>query len=482
MTPPTFLYPENCTLVPLRDIDMSGRTRQEFPALEDLAQSIATFGLIHPPTLTHSGNRLIAGECRIRAMQLLSCDLIPVLYREEMSDADVAELELHENIKRHGMTWQEKVLLISDIHNLRVKQNAKLGKIWYQKETGDLLNCSAAHVSHTLLIADALRSANPDVLTAPNAKSALEILIDQAEKDTMKLKATKFGTIVSAPKPTGLSSPIQIDLEALGSKTNLLSESVGTVPEVFEQVEVDLSKMFYRGDCLEIMSKLPKGSVDHVITDIPYGINMDNLDQYKDIALVVDQHDVEENVKMMPEFLKAAYDVLPERGYCVFWYDLDHHEKLQAWATGVGFKVQRWPLVWVKSHPCRNSAAQYNFTKATEVAMVCRKGSDCTMVKPATRNYVIADAQVERKLYDNPFAKPFEVWKFILEHVAFQGQKILDPYAGQMSCPRACVNLGMTPVAIELVEHHYNKGVAMMKELFIEVIGNKVKFVNDPTQ
>jgi DNA modification methylase len=207
---------------------------------------------------------------------------------------------------------------------------------------------------------------------------------------------------------------------------------------------------------------------------------MENLD-VKDLETVVDTHDVDSNVAMMPKFLKEAYRVLGAKGgYCVFWYDIDHHEKLRDWALKVGFSVQRWPLVWNKASNCKNNSPQFNFTKATEIAMVCRRGSKTVLNSPQNKNFITCDGSLERKLYSNPFAKPAEAWKFILNAIAYQGQTILDPYAGQMSMARVALNLGLKPISIEISDFHFVRGVDNVKSILSDVTQNQVEFVNDP--
>jgi DNA modification methylase len=242
---------------------------------------------------------------------------------------------------------------------------------------------------------------------------------------------------------------------------------------------VDFSQLFVFGDSIEVMKSMSDKSVDCIVTDPPYAIDMANLDTNRDVHRTAEAHVVAENLELLPRFLEQAFRVLKDDSFCVFWYDLEHHDFLVNKATEVGFSVQRWPLIWVKTHPCRNSAPFHNYTKATEVAMVCRKGSP-KLKKPMTKNYIIADGLAERKMFDHPFIKPREVWNFILEGVAFAGQTILDPFAGQMSCPRAVLNAGMRPLAIEKDPYHFVQGVGHMEKLFKEMTLNKCNIVNDP--
>lgn len=475
---PTFKYPKECTLIPATDIDVSGRARQDYGDLQELADNIMEVGLIHPPTLTKKGNRLIAGGRRTATIVgPLECDLVPVVFRESMPLHMVRELELHENIKRLGMTWMEQVLLILDTHLLKKKSAVARQKTWYAKETGQLLGKSGAHVSHALLVGKALRAGDKEVLECKSFGDAVKLLLKRKADEAIAFRAQQTGLLVpNKPQLRVGTGAVEVNLDDPNHETPLSDESK---PLPTQLIEIDYNLgTFHYGDFREVMKSIPDASIDHVVTDPPYGIDMANLDTYKDIDSIRDTHDVEQNISMFEPFLREAYRVI-KNGFCVFWYDLDHHEKLQAIAESVGFKVQRWPLVWIKTHACRNSAPDKNFTKSTEVAMVLRKGS-ASIQKPATKNWVMADGSVERKLYDHPFVKPFEVWDFILSHIAYRGQSILDPFAGQMSGPRAFINCGMVPHAIELDPLHFVKGVDSVEKLVKQVAGGQVTFQNDP--
>lgn len=240
--------------------------------------------------------------------------------------------------------------------------------------------------------------------------------------------------------------------------------------------EVPLSRRLFLGDSVnDIMPRMPDACMDHIVTDIPYGIDMDNLQGMKNIERVEKEHDVAENVGLMQAFLVQAFRLLKPGGFCVFWCDLDHWEKLQTWANAAGFRVQRWPLIWCKDHPCRNNAAGYNFTKTEEYAMVCCKEGS-VLQSPQRTSRVHADGSIERKHYMNPFAKPFKVWQFIFDAIAFKGQTVLDPFAGEMSSCRAAVLLGLQPFAIELNPAHYNAGIEQVKSAYQMLTSNQVSF------
>jgi len=237
---------------------------------------------------------------------------------------------------------------------------------------------------------------------------------------------------------------------------------------------VKLRQQLLLGDCLQVMAKLPPESFDHIVSDPPYGIDMENLDLANQ-ERIEETHKVEENLVLLHSIMEQSYRVLKPDSFCVLFCDIDHFQTLADWARATGFKVQRWPLVWNKEHPCRNQAPTFNFTKNYELAIVLRKGL-ATLQRPQTSSVITCDGSIERKLYDNPFAKPFELWRFVLEAIATKGQSILDPCMGEGSCLRACVNLGLQPYGIEVAEHHYNRALENIKNTYTTLLQDGVRF------
>src|SRR4030095_9695251 len=131
----------------------------------------------------------------------------------------------------------------------------------------------------------------------------------------------------------------------------------------------------------------------------------------KNIGDVKTEHEVEVNVDLFKPFLQTSFRLCKSGGFCVFFYDLDWHEYLQSTAETIGWKVQRWALIAHKNLACRNSTAQYNFTKTYETAMVLRRDEQTVLRKQQSDSVRDFDFSAERRLYNNQFAKPFELWK-----------------------------------------------------------------------
>jgi ParB family chromosome partitioning protein len=77
--------------------------------LEELAKSINIYGVLQPIIVRKNGNYydLIAGERRLRACQNLGYKTIPAVVRS-MSDRDIAEIALIENLQREDLNYFEE--------------------------------------------------------------------------------------------------------------------------------------------------------------------------------------------------------------------------------------------------------------------------------------------------------------------------------------------------------------------------------------
>lgn len=85
------------------------RTSFDEEALEELAQSIAEHGVLHPIVVRRSqvGYELVVGERRLRACRMLGFETIPAVVRE-LSDKQAAELALIENLQRKDLRLFEE--------------------------------------------------------------------------------------------------------------------------------------------------------------------------------------------------------------------------------------------------------------------------------------------------------------------------------------------------------------------------------------
>ena len=110
------------------------RTKFDEAALEELAQSIKTYGLIQPVTVRPVGSgkyQLISGERRFRAAQIAGLTEIPAFVRT-VDDALSIQMALVENIQRADLNAIEIAMsyqmLIDECHLTQEELGAKVGK------------------------------------------------------------------------------------------------------------------------------------------------------------------------------------------------------------------------------------------------------------------------------------------------------------------------------------------------------------------
>lgn len=93
--------------LPLEAIIIGERRREDYGDIAALAESIKTYGLLHPIVVDQDGN-LVAGERRLRAVEALGWGSVDVRDLGELSEAERAEIELEENLQRKDLTPVER--------------------------------------------------------------------------------------------------------------------------------------------------------------------------------------------------------------------------------------------------------------------------------------------------------------------------------------------------------------------------------------
>lgn len=474
--------------VPVTQIIEGSRVRADYGDLKDLAQSISDHGLIHPIVVDLNYN-LVAGGRRLRATRdVLKQNDIAITFIEVADDATLRRLEAEENVRRKEMTWQERVRSVRLVHQHQALKAALTGTAWTQTMTGELLGrgYSQGSVSLTLLIAALLDKNDKEINDCENFTEALKVCLKRKEDEANAAiaKATigpgsgqsnRTSDILSTVDgdsffATGQSAPNgpTVDLAQRPS----IPELPGDVK--LEPFTVPLSSMLHRADAIEWLKAQSAESFDHCITDPPYAIDMGMIQQDgggMDVSSTSVEHDVIPNIKLLQDFVVEAYRVLKDKSFLVVWCDYDMWDLLTGCALDVGFKVQRWPLSWIKTHPCQNMAAQYNFTKNVEIAMVCRKGN-ATLVTPQTSCYWQGSITNEKETLGHPFTKPKALWTWLYSAVAIRGQRVLDPFAGSGSSIIAAITAGLSPTAVECNEAHYNRLVVNVSNQYRQMNPN----------
>lgn len=106
--------------------------------LEELRDSIANHGILQPVVVraAHGSFELIAGERRWRAARLAGLQAVPAILRADVSDADMLELALVENVQRRDLDPIERAQGFQAImDSLQITQEGVAAKVGLKRST-----------------------------------------------------------------------------------------------------------------------------------------------------------------------------------------------------------------------------------------------------------------------------------------------------------------------------------------------------------
>lgn len=420
-----------------------------------LVDSIREYGLIQPIVLEEDERTLRTGWCRLQALTILGYKEVPFNVLPAMSESDKLVVEYEENDARSDMSWQDKVCAVAKIHRLKTAEAGGDKNQWGQTHTGRLLGVSQAQVSYCVILDKAIRSGDTFISEADGLNEALKRLVsrreDELQRELSKRNAQVQQTTLPKIRKEGsgeISSGLTISVQQL--------DTVPTKPteahlELDERFTIKVSDRLFHGNMLEVCKGFHDESFDLIFTDIPYGVDptkfKGGMDNIEDIEV---EHQVADFLSDCPKWIETMFRVLKKDSYCMFFYDLEHHEKIVDWSIAAGFKPQPFPFHWVKTHSCTNRVPQYHHTKSVEHVMILRKGAPTLRDNSYFPNYFLADGSVDRALYKHPFFKPYAVCERLLRKVAFRGMTMLDPFAGEGSILRAGIVNGLVPFGVEM--------------------------------
>lgn len=483
--------------VPITQIKIGERIRTDFGDLDELIQTFKDNEAIGKPRLIHpivvdSDYTLIDGGRRLEAHRQAGYTDIDIAFYEVLDEGVRMRLEVDAN-KHKRFNWKEQCLAIERYHRFYSTRAALASQDWGMLETGRMLGMSKSPIHYNLLVASYIRKNDPEICKCDSLKDALLVIADRREKEANKrlveltMKKMPSGeALLNVDVKTG--KPIDDDTDDFYSPTPTIAQDkagIGFTPGIGAPAATDdetpgqapvtvrtipLSEMLFKTDCIDWMKTRPE-AVDHIITDIPYGIDMDNLQQQNtgiNIASTRAEHDADSNIALFREFFPAAYATLKPSGFLITWMDQMHWNLMYDLAIAAGFKVQRWPLTWHKTHACINQAANVNFTKNTEIALVCRKGN-ATLIRPQASSVWTGSNDIEARLLGHPFVKPAGLWTWLYEAVAPRGSIVLDPFAGVGSSTIPAIRYGLRPITCEINETHYNRQVTNVQSCYLSL-------------
>lgn len=487
-------YPETQALIPFSQIWIDTERRIiDDDHVRALAEELDMNGLTHLPTvldLTTPGSYpeireyykipleepwyfLIAGAHRTMAMgNYLEMTSIPCsVHSGEFLPSQKMQLEYTENNLRLEENWKEKCLGMRRIHLQLVKENReKESKRWTARMTGDMFNVSKASVSMALSVAEALLDPKSPLHICDGIASAYNYILTAAKDElaselARRQRESKTATMAAVLTPKTL---IETRAEETGHTPAAYVEKIGTkqpTPPSGKFYDKTIHRPdlgLFNEDCRDTLARLQSERFDGIFTDPMYGVDGANISVRNHTFINKFKKFQEDGkafgeIKLLVECIPEFYRILKPNAWFCFFYDLEHHEKLQEICASAGFTVQRWPHIWLKTHACRNDAARFNSTKNYEPVMICRKGNAVLRealprsIYPSSRN----ECDFVKANVDHPFVKPYKAWEDIIKPRALEGSTFYEPFAGRGSLLNYAYANNHQVVASELDPIHF---------------------------
>jgi site-specific DNA-methyltransferase (adenine-specific) len=197
-------------------------------------------------------------------------------------------------------------------------------------------------------------------------------------------------------------------------------------------------------DCLEAMKDIPDGSIDMVLTDIPYGeVNrksngLRNLDKGKaDITTGL-------NIELLIESIVRVC-----KGSVYIFCGTEQVSIIRKLLVDNGLSTRL--CIWEKTNPSPMNG-QHIWLSGIECC-VYGKFKNATFNEHC-KNSVFRFPTTRSKIH--PTQKPVKLMQYLVKSSSNEGDVILDPFMGSGTTGVACKNLNRNFIGIELDETYFN--------------------------
>lgn len=427
--------------VPIDEIQVKDRARQDYGDMDKLKSSFKSEGLINPIAIMEPNPDdpldkryyVLGGGRRYKAAKDLGWKTIDAKIFEYIADIRVRKtIELVENLIREDLTYAEEAKLIREAHFLQVDIKGEKYKSAPGghgiRDTAEMLNISPAKVHKEIELANAIDK-DPTLAKMKNKNEAISKLYKDKEMVLIQELAKRAGD----------------------KKSSVLSTSQQTIIDGY--IINDVNRQLKKFD--------PK-TFNFVEMDPPYGIEL------REIVITTDKQDeLLKAKKMSPEdeakfvvwlreLAKDTYRVMTDNSWLILWYAMEPWAEptYQAFRAA-GFEGTRVPMYWIKNNG-NTRTPNIHARNYVEQFLYFRKGN-AMLNKPGCKNIFTFPTPPDK---DHPNEKPVEMYMDVINTFATPGSSCLSTFGGSGTFLLATANLKMPAVAIDLDEDNKKKFIA----------------------
>lgn len=392
------------------DKDLS--QRQDMGDLNDLIQSISRIGLINAIVIEADG-KIRAGRRRYLALKEMGQIEAEVKLVSDLSEIELRQLELDENIRRKDLTWQEQVAAFNEYHNLCTESE---GADWTIPKTAERLGVSVSNLRRFVNVAREIDTGNEMVAKADKLSTAVGIV----ERKAARAAATDTDRAEAA-----IDSMFDTDKEAESKQREARKE----------ELEIDVP--LFQADFTEWAKKYDGPKFNFIHCDFPYGIDADKHDQGAAGSFGGYKDDPDTYWNLIDTLAESMENVVDKSAHLMFWFSHNFYAETKTHLENMGWFVNPTPLIWYKSDnkgimpdPRRRPRQIY------EAAFLCSRG-DRFLVRP--KSNVFAGPNTKNIHMSE---KPLPMLEHFMEMLVDETTLMLDPTAGSCNAVQSAKNLG----------------------------------------
>ena len=242
---------------------------------------------------------------------------------------------------------------------------------------------------------------------------------------------------------------------------------------------IDNKFLLFQGDCLEEMSKIPDGSVDMILCDLPYGRTKNRWD------IIIPLEELWESYKRIVKTngcIALFADGLFMADLMCSNRDMWRYNIVWDKVLTSGFlNANKQPLrrheeicIFYGKQPTYNPQkikGNKNHSKGNEKKNRNNNYGDFNFIDNAEKlgdmkhpTSIVSYSKPHPSVSVHPTQKPVELCEWLIKTYTNEGDTILDNCMGSGSTGVACVNTGRRFVGIELDEKYYGVACTRIKE------------------
>jgi DNA modification methylase len=406
------------------------RVRQDMQDIQELANSITKFGQLEP-ILINRKHELVAGGRRLAACTILGRKVV-CIYNDAVDKDTMREIEIEENLQRKDFTPAEEVLAIEELHRIKVlhygevKPGPKIegeveNKGWTLEDTAEVMGKTEGNVRAALKMAEMIHN-------FPELKDA------KSKKD-----------IVRAAK--GIEQ-VARRVDAL-TKYNEMTKTI----ELPVRIEQSDARIF--------MPKIPDKSVDLLLTDPIYGIDID------DTAIGIGgvtggtlttsgftyEDDYDEAISLYEALANESFRFCKDNAHAWVFIGPGNFWTIREIFQKAGWLVHVKPFVWIKGLNGQANNPDKWPVSAYEMCLFARKYESRLVIEGKVDWMQTPRVNVSEKRHGAE--KPLSLARELILRTTLPGMLMADPFMGSGTFVEAACENKLAVLACDIAYESY---------------------------